>query len=379
MKTRYAFVSVLGLIAIGGRQASGFSFTTLDPPGSSFTIAGGVSGATVVGAFTEPQGSHFNHHGFIYNGSTYTTVDVPGATYTELDGISAGTIAGTYYGPSGGNHGFIYNGTTFTTLDVPGATSTVVNDISGGTVVGSYGTAAGPIHGYIYDGSTYTTLDVPGAHQGPNQGTFIFGISGGNVVGYYTSNTFYPESVTYENRGFIYDGSTFTTLNFPGANSTRALAVSGGNVVGDYDGHGFIYDGSTFTTLDSPQGGNTTPLGISGNRVVGFYFDQSTVHGFIAQVSEPGDFNNDGTVDAADYIAWRKNGGTPAAFDTWRMNFSTSLVVGSGSALPSAAPLSAAVPEPGTLALMGMSAFAFIARCRRHSRIDQIRLSRLLH
>ena len=64
----------------------------------------------------------------------------------------------------------------------------------------------------------------------------------------------------------------------------------------------------------------------------------------------PGDFNNDGTVDAADYVVWRKNDGTQDGYDQWRANFGTSLIVGSGSAgYPlgaSAEPLSAAVPEP---------------------------------
>jgi T5SS/PEP-CTERM-associated repeat protein len=35
----------------------------------------------------------------------------------------------------------------------------------------------------------------------------------------------------------------------------------------------------------------------------------------------PGDFNTDGAVDAADYVVWRKNGGTQADFDLWRANF----------------------------------------------------------
>ena len=30
-----------------------------------------------------------------------------------------------------------------------------------------------------------------------------------------------------------------------------------------------------------------------------------------------GDFNGDGTVDAADYVVWRKTDGTPLGYDTW--------------------------------------------------------------
>ena len=34
----------------------------------------------------------------------------------------------------------------------------------------------------------------------------------------------------------------------------------------------------------------------------------------------PGDFNQDGEVDAADYVVWRRNGGPQADYETWRAN-----------------------------------------------------------
>ena len=46
----------------------------------------------------------------------------------------------------------------------------------------------------------------------------------------------------------------------------------------------------------------------------------------------PGDFNNDGTVDAADYVVWRKNDGTQTGYDAWRANFGDLVDVGNGSA-----------------------------------------------
>jgi T5SS/PEP-CTERM-associated repeat protein len=69
----------------------------------------------------------------------------------------------------------------------------------------------------------------------------------------------------------------------------------------------------------------------------------------------PGDFNRDNTVDAADYVAWRKTGGTPAGFESWRTGFGATAIgvghsVGRGSSLVSA-------PEPGsaTLLLLGFA------------------------
>jgi hypothetical protein len=81
----------------------------------------------------------------------------------------------------------------------------------------------------------------------------------------------------------------------------------------------------------------------------------------------PGDFNTDGTVDAADYVVWRKGLGTTYDQDDyglWRANFGASLGPGSGSALPSAEPLSAAVPEPSTLALLVISSALRLYRQR---------------
>jgi hypothetical protein len=91
----------------------------------------------------------------------------------------------------------------------------------------------------------------------------------------------------------------------------------------------------------------------------------------------PGDFNFDGAVDAADYVVWLKGLGTQYSqshYNIWRSNFGTSLGPGSGSALPSADPLSAAVPEPATLVLLILSA-ACTARWSRSSGLISLHLA----
>ncbi len=65
----------------------------------------------------------------------------------------------------------------------------------------------------------------------------------------------------------------------------------------------------------------------------------------------PGDYNRDGTVDAADYVVLRKNGGTPQEYNTWRANFGATAVAASGAT----GSASAAVPEPGTYMFVGAS------------------------
>jgi probable HAF family extracellular repeat protein len=79
-----------------------------------------------------------------------------------------------------------------------------------------------------------------------------------------------------------------------------------------------------------------------------------------------GDYNLDGAVDAADYVVWRKGLGKtymPADYDVWRAHFGQT--AGSGAALPSAEPLSAAVPEPATLALADLGFVFLLSRVRR--------------
>lgn len=67
-----------------------------------------------------------------------------------------------------------------------------------------------------------------------------------------------------------------------------------------------------------------------------------------------GDFNHDGSVDAADYVVWRKNplgNYTPDDYDDWHTNFATA----PGSGIPP--DFSPPVPEP-TCCLL-----AFLCAC----------------
>jgi hypothetical protein len=82
----------------------------------------------------------------------------------------------------------------------------------------------------------------------------------------------------------------------------------------------------------------------------------------------PGDYNNDGTVDAADYVVWRKTVHTGPEYELWRSSFDGT-DGGAGGAIPASD--SASVPEPlavQSLALMGASLTGTIGLRRRNSR-----------
>jgi hypothetical protein len=88
-------------------------------------------------------------------------------------------------------------------------------------VVGSYVGADSKGHGYLYDGTSYKTLDVPGAI-----GTYAAAVSGKNVVG-----QFGEDGTSY---GFFYNGTSYKTLVVPGSTETIPQSVSGNNVGGKY-------------------------------------------------------------------------------------------------------------------------------------------------
>ncbi len=56
--------------------------------------------------------------------------------------------------------------------------------IDGGNIAGLYFDSLNKIHGFLYDGTSYSTLDIPGSTE-----TIAYGIDGGNIVGSYFDST----------------------------------------------------------------------------------------------------------------------------------------------------------------------------------------------
>ena len=80
-----------------------------------------------------------------------------------------------------------------------------------------------------------------------------------------------------------------------------------------------------------------------------------------------GDFNHDGSVDGADYVVWRKNGGSEADFNIWRARFG--LTADSSSGASNASSTSASVPEPTSALLLILAATILIWRFPKMTRI----------
>jgi hypothetical protein len=69
----------------------------------------------------------------------------------------------------------------------------------------------------------------------------------------------------------------------------------------------------------------------------------------------PGDFNRDGTADAADYVLWRKAGGTGSLSD-WQTNF--------GESVPEESTPASTVPEPSAVTALLLSFLMTVAHNR---------------
>jgi hypothetical protein len=127
--------------------------------------------------------------------------------------------------------------------------------------------------------------------------------------------------------------------------------------------NGFIPSaGQSFNILDwGSLAGTFSSLSLPTLSGLAWNTSQLYTTGVLSVAAAPGldgDFNNDGAVDAADYVFWRKSGGTPAAYNTWRNNFGSS----SGSGASTLA--EASVPEP-TAAFAMLLGLAFFASSRR--------------
>ncbi|HEY3394930.1 MAG TPA: hypothetical protein VGK58_19655 [Lacipirellulaceae bacterium] len=94
----------------------------------------------------------------------------------------------------------------------------------------------------------------------------------------------------------------------------------------------------------------------------GILLDMITVR--VPDAGLAGDYNGDGTVDAADYVLWRKDpaahGGDPAGYNTWRANFGGTLTPGSGSS-------PGAVPETTSDTLLIFAAACFSIAWRKRA------------
>lgn len=160
------------------------------------------------------------------------------------------------------------------------------------------------------------------------------------------------------------DTDTSATLKLTASMNNVFVGMS--TAVSDYQG---IWPSGTLR-FSSPQGFNNVvvhyfkpPTG--GDYGVIFAADNMNVTPMVLS----GDFNQDSTVDAADYVVWRKELSTtytPTDYDVWRSNFGGTLGVGAGG------DANDAVPEPATLVLLILLSARFYTWRRARFHLSEV-------
>jgi hypothetical protein len=283
---RHWVLSTLALAGMLGAASSVFAqngtFTSIDYPGSTFTIPWSINGrGDIVGAYSDASGTH----GFLLSGGQYTPIDYPGSNDTEIYGInSLGDMSG-FYAANGTHHAFVLSGSKFTSIDYPGATSTEfwgINDR--GDTVGLYVDDKNVTHGYLLSAGHYTPIDFPGSAAGTPSGVN----AQGDVTGTYQAG-----GVTY---GFLLSGGDYTSIGYAGATYTNTTGLNArGDIVGRFtvNGvvHGYLLSGGQYSTFDYP-GANFTGLTMVDPRgtILGRYRTASDnqFHGFLLTGFRPG-------------------------------------------------------------------------------------------
>lgn len=250
--------------------AGSYTFTNFNYPGAVNTRPYGINNSgKVVGIYD--TGTY--DHGFIYSGGTYSTIDYPGATETKLYAISNNS---QILGRAMSEQGVVWD--YYFVRSSPGVFYNVYPPSNGapnginnnGQLVGSYMDATGRWHAYVGDSSD--TIDYPGA-----SGTSGSGINDSGVIAgaYGIRIPIDNNSWTYKEYGFTYDGSNFTSIEYPGTITTDAVGVNNkGIVVGNiYEAttvHAYVYSEGSFSILDYPGAKYTWANGINDNgEVVG--------------------------------------------------------------------------------------------------------------
>ena len=256
-------------------QAGSYTFVNIDYPDAYLTIPEAVNDhGAVVGYYLDTQ--YGSYHGFLYSGGTYTTIDDPaGTTYPE--GINnAGVITGVYEEGQTESHGFTYANGVFTSFDYPGAEGLTAGEgiNNSNVIVGGYDDT----NGFLDNNGSFTSFSYPGSEIE----TFPHAINdSGQVAGFYTNST-----VPF---GFVYNGSTYTSIDYTSGYATFAYGINNSGVVVGYsslNGYpiyevGFLWQAGQFTIIISdafPQ-----PYGINNKgQIVGNYYPSGEFHGFLA-------------------------------------------------------------------------------------------------
>lgn len=144
--------------------------------------------------------------------------------------------------------------------------------VLGGTYTSGINSFSTTSYSFLWDGTTYSSLDYPMAQE-----TQILGMTNGIAWGAFMKGSLQG--------AFLYQSNSFVTVNFPGSLSTSIERVSGNNVAGSYTTslhqHGlFFFNGTKYQDISIKSAWSSYILGIKGSNVWGAYYDKNGQHAF---------------------------------------------------------------------------------------------------
>jgi T5SS/PEP-CTERM-associated repeat protein len=348
------------LITSGARLTSTAPSTVTGP---IIAAAGSLIDATgadlAIGSTTDVNG--FGTQGKLQVGAhTVTLLDANDAVFDSLSltKLGSGASPGTLNSANGLTLDFGGNITGYGTIGTPNNIAKPL--INNGHITGNSVAQAITLGGYVKGVGTFDNVSFTGTFS-PGLSPTILTV--GNV-------SLSPTSTLVMELGGTIPGSGYDQIQSSGALAfDGTLQVSLINGFTPAAGQSFnLFDwlstSGSFATLQLPtltgRTWNTSQLYTTGVLSVD-------------AVGIPGDYNQNGTVDAADYAVWRKNQGTTnvlpndptggtigvAQYNNWRSHFGQA--AGSGTA---AMPSGSAVPEPSRVALFCLAIGAVGARFR---------------
>ena len=336
---RFQFVndSSQGLVATSPDQIKGIQ---------GFTLSGGTSYTGIGGMSCHPNDPYC---AMTPNGPAWLIASVTSRTIPMIDSGSAEYFV--QIGANGINHvgettsqtsvifgtgsGPVYNASTNREITLDGDTADfVLNAVPQSLVVDTYWIGGDGQWNQIVDGGSPTwlhhvyldagTLTVAGSQQANlttvNGGRLHIG-TGSSLA----SDIAIGASGTISGDGWV--GQNLMLNGELALSSGNPLLVMGtANITGGSLGLAAGFNppiGQEFAALTAIGGLQGTlnvipgPLPNSNLTLASIRYTAESVLVTLSQTGVPGDFNHDGSVDAADYVVWRKTDGMQAGFNSW--------------------------------------------------------------
>jgi probable HAF family extracellular repeat protein len=273
--------------------------------------------------------------------------DLPGGTFDSIArAISAnGLVVVGQSNSTSGPEAFRWADGVMAPLgDLPGGSfdSNALGVSADGNVVVGVGRSSSGDEAFRWQNGVMSSLgDFPGGIT--RSAAWDTTADGAIIVGYGTVGT--PSPTSNWERAFIWDSQN-------GMRELQQVLI---------DMYGLAPQLTGWTLLQA------TGISANGRVVVGYANSPNgSAEAWMAILTPPGDYNVDGTVDAADYVVWRKGNGTQEGYNIWRANFGSA--IGGGSTTDSAALTN--VPEssgcvPLSVAILGIIVLGRLPRLSR--------------